>query len=130
MTTTVETPPTGSVGTPLHARPVIPAQTETPPSPSHRRPRTMEQVSRTEKIVAYTLLILGSLLFLVPFYFVVNASLKSEAQVNAGEFASPPKSLTEVRFSNYPRALAPDKMNFWPALSNTVVITVVCVVGQ
>ena len=31
---------------------------------------------------------------------------------------------------NYPRALSPDKMDFWPALSNTVVITTLCVFGQ
>ena len=29
-----------------------------------------------------------------------------------------------------PRLLAPDKMDFWPALSNTVVITTACVFGQ
>jgi multiple sugar transport system permease protein len=127
VTTTVQAPPAGSVGTPQHARPVVPYEPAPPPK---RRVPTTEQVSRTERIVAYTLLIAGSLAFLVPFYFVVNASLKSEAQVNAGEFATPPKSLGEIRFSNYPRALAPDKMDFWPALSNTVVITVLSVVGQ
>ncbi len=111
----------------VHARPVLPAQAKTPPGKKHR---STNQTSRFERILAYTLLIGGSILFLVPFYFVVNASLKTEAEVNAGDFASPPTSPADVRFSNYPRALAPDKMNFWPALANTVVITTLCVVGQ
>src|SRR5688572_14158983 len=90
----------------------------------------MEQVSRTEKSIAYILLILGSIAFLIPFYFVLNASLKAQAEVEAGDFISPPKSLADVKFSNYPRSLAPDKLNFWPALSNTVVITTLSVIGQ
>src|SRR3954468_5393840 len=102
--------------------PVIPYSS--PPVHKQQRPyRTVASVSRAESITAYTLLILGSIIFLIPFYFVVNASLKSEAEVNAGDFAHPPHSLSEMKFSNYPRALAPDKMDFWPALSNTVVIT-------
>jgi multiple sugar transport system permease protein len=119
----------------MGGRPVLPAQA------TARGFRTMESTSRIEHIIAYTLLIGGSILFLVPFYFVVNASLKSEAQVNAGQLVSPASPLgTRVTLggtttvqggvANYPRALAPDKMNFWPALSNTVVITVASVVGQ
>ena len=36
---------------------------------------------------------------------------------------------TGPRWDNYVR-MAPEKMNFWPALSNTVVITTLSVVGQ
>lgn len=86
--------------------------------------------ARTEKLLAYTLLALGSLAFLIPFYFVFNGSLKTQADVEAGNFISLPSSLGEVKFGNYPRSLAPDKLNFFPALSNTVVITTLCVVGQ
>lgn len=124
--TTVQAPPTGSTGAAISAQPVVPYQAKTPPSKKLRTTQT----SRAETIVAYTLLILGSLLFLIPFYFVVNASLKTEAQVNAGDFTTPPGSIAGVKLSNYPRSLAPDKMNFWPALSNTVVITTLCVIGQ
>src|SRR5438045_122166 len=74
--------------------------------PRKRRYRSLESASRTEKILAYTLLLVGSAIFLVPFYFVINASLKSEAEVNAGHFVSPPRSLAEVQFRNYPRSLA------------------------
>jgi ABC-type glycerol-3-phosphate transport system permease component len=124
--TTVQAPPTGSAGTPVHAQPVLPTEA----SPRARKTRGVERTSRAQRITAYTILILGSILFLIPFYFVVNASLKTEAQVNAGDFVSPPRLLVDVNFGNYSRALAPDKMNFWPALSNTVVVTTLCVVGQ
>jgi ABC-type glycerol-3-phosphate transport system permease component len=73
---------------------------------------------------------MGSLAFLIPFYFIVNGSLKTEAAVQAGQFVRPPTSLSEIHWSNYPRALAKDRMNFRPALANTVVITTFCVAGQ
>ncbi len=92
--------------------------------------RTIESTSRAEKLLAYFLLIGGSILFLIPFYFVINASLKTEADVMAGNFVSLPKSTADLQFSNYPRALSKQKMDFWPALSNTVVITTLSVVGQ
>ena len=99
-------------------------------APPPRKPRGAASVSTAERVVAYVLLIGGSILFLIPFYFVINASLKTEAEVQAGQFVSPPSSVGELKLSNYPRSLAPDKMNFWPALSNTVVITTLSVVGQ
>jgi multiple sugar transport system permease protein len=80
--------------------------------------------------MAYALLILGSLVFLVPFYFIVNGSLKTDAEVQAGDFISPPKTVSDIRWSNYSRALAPDKMNFSPALANTVTVTTLTVAGQ
>ena len=44
---------------------------------------------RREKIIAYSILIVGALLFLIPFYFVVNASLKTAGEVEAGDFVTP-----------------------------------------
>jgi multiple sugar transport system permease protein len=84
-------------------------------------------MSAVRKGVILTLLCVGSLMFLVPFYFVLNGSLKPEAEVAAGDFVTPVRA---PQFGNYPAALAPDKMNFWPALSNTVVITTLTIVGQ
>jgi multiple sugar transport system permease protein len=92
-----------------------------------RKFRTGETVSKSHKIIAYSLLAIGSIAFLVPFYFVVNGSLKGEAEVAAGDFMTPP---SKPQWSNYPRALSADKMNFRPALANTTVITTLCVVGQ
>jgi multiple sugar transport system permease protein len=113
------------------------------PEPRGRRARgfrTMESTSRTEKILAYALLILGSIAFLIPFYFVVNASLKTEPEVMAGNFVAPAHAPLGTidpdtgnrtgGIANYPRALAPDKMDFWPALTNTVVVTTLSVIGQ
>lgn len=78
-------------------------------------------------LFAYTVLIVGAIVFLVPFYFVVNGSLKSESAVLAGDFVTP---TFDPRWENYPRALAEDKMNFRPALANTVVVTTLSVIGQ
>lgn len=199
--TTLQTPP--------------PTDTATQPPPAisaagaaatwtRRKYRTTESIDRRQKIIAYTILVLGSLAFLVPFYFVINGSLKTEAEVAAGDFvkpawtapADPGKEISfdamsdaaraallklvastsavvkvfdkspegaepiyiarfmkdgatrqvEIAFdgkassdtpfnlpplwSNYPRALSPGKMNFFPALANTVVITTLCVFGQ
>jgi multiple sugar transport system permease protein len=87
-----------------------------------------DRVPTRQKIIAYTILVLGSIAFLVPFYFVVNGSLKTEAAVQAGDFVTPPASADAVRWSNYPASLR--MMGFAPALANTVVITVLSVIGQ
>jgi ABC-type glycerol-3-phosphate transport system permease component len=78
-------------------------------------------------LLTYAILMLGSIAFVIPFYFALNASLKTSAEVAAGDFITP---VREPNFSNYPRSLAPDKMNFWPALANTTVITTLTVIGQ
>ncbi len=78
----------------------------------------------------YLLLFAGSLAFLIPFYFIVNGSLKTEDAVQAGDFIRPPVSVSSVQWSNYPIALSRQKMDFAPALANTVVITTCCVAGQ
>jgi len=119
--------------------------TATPPAPA-RPPRAPANVlpyqapgdskikNQKTKIgrpfLLYAILVLGSLAFLIPFYFVVNGSLKSEAQVQAGDFVTPPASADSIRWNNYPVALGESKMSFWPALANTTVITTLCVVGQ
>ncbi len=87
-------------------------------------------MSSTARMLGYLTLALGSLAFLVPFYFVLNGSLATEARVNAGDVIRPPAHLDEVRWGNYPKALGPDKLNFFPALANTVFVTVLCVAGQ
>src|SRR5687768_7724694 len=66
---------------------------------------SMEEATRRQAIFTYVLLALGSLMFLIPFYFVVNGSLKTEAEVQANALATPPSSLAAVQWSNYPRAL-------------------------
>jgi multiple sugar transport system permease protein len=80
-----------------------------------------------QQVLTYILLALGSLLFLVPFYFVVNGSLSPATAVQAGDIIRP---TTQPLWGNYAEALGPDKMNFAPALANTVVITTLTLVGQ
>jgi ABC-type glycerol-3-phosphate transport system permease component len=91
------------------------------------RGSSIETTKKWESIIAYLILTIGAIAFLIPFYFVVNGSLKSEAAVQAGDFTTP---ALHPLWSNYPRALAADKMNFRPALANTVVVTTMIVIGQ
>lgn len=90
---------------------------------SHRgRLRTGSDSSRW---LTYALLLAGAALLLIPFYWMVSNSLKTEAEANM----IPPSLLPkEFVWANYPDALA--KMDFANALANTVVITTLCVIGQ
>jgi multiple sugar transport system permease protein len=106
------------------------AQREAAPLAVSRSVSDQKRVSRVEQIIAYIILAVGSIAFLVPFYFVINGSLKTEADVLSGDFVTLPGSLSEIRWNNYPRALARDKMDFKPALANTTVVTVLSVIGQ
>jgi multiple sugar transport system permease protein len=125
MTTLQTPPPTQTVTQPPPGTSVV---AYAAPAPKKHRPT--DSVSRTQKVLAYLILALGSLVFLVPFYFVVNGSLKSASAVLAGDFVSLPKSWQAARWHNYPDALAEDKMDFRRALANTVVVTTLSVVGQ
>ena len=124
--TTVQTQQPESLGQP---RPMVQAAgaAATWTSPKFR---SMQAVSRTHRVIAYSILVLGAIAFLIPFYFIVNSSLKTDAAVQSGDFVSPPRTRADVHWGNYPRALRPDKMDFWPALSNTVVVTTLSVIGQ
>lgn len=124
--TTLQTPkPTEAVADPQPA--VAHAPIVSSPAQQYRGARS---ISRRQTLAAYAVLVLGSIAFLIPFYFVVNGSLKSEAEVAAGNYVRLPDSIGDIRWSNYPRALSREKMNFRPALANTVVVTVLCVLGQ
>jgi ABC-type glycerol-3-phosphate transport system permease component len=87
-------------------------------------------VSRSRFLGSYILLLLLAIVFLIPFYFVINASLKTDASVQAGDFVSLPKSPDDLQWKNYPKALGEDHLDFKPALANTVFVTTLCVFGQ
>ncbi|MGC4031021.1 MAG: carbohydrate ABC transporter permease [Tepidisphaeraceae bacterium] len=77
---------------------------------------------------------LGSLAFLTPFYFVLNSSLKTDADVQRGDFVTP---VTAPQWHNYGDAMqrlgldTADKIiPAFPALSNTIVITTLTIFGQ
>jgi multiple sugar transport system permease protein len=93
-------------------------------------PQKSIKTSAPSALPTYAMLFLGSLAFLIPFYFLVNGSLKTEEQAQAGQFVQPPMHWSEIQWSNYKLALSKEKMDFWPALANTMVITTFCVVGQ
>ncbi|MDB5325614.1 MAG: carbohydrate transporter rane protein 2, family, partial [Phycisphaerales bacterium] len=68
------------------------------------------------------------------FYFVLNGSVKTDVEVQRGEFVTP---ATDPQFHNYSDALhrlglktAGYVIPTFPALSNTVVITVLTIAGQ
>lgn len=95
-----------------------------------RRKGSHDGVSLGQKLLAYFILSAGSLIFLIPFYFVLNGSLKTDAEVQAGHFVSLPKSLNAIQWKNYPKALDKQHLDFRVALGNTVVITTLSVLGQ
>jgi multiple sugar transport system permease protein len=80
---------------------------------------------RWQRILVYLLLILGSFIFMIPFLWMLSSSLKELPQI----FIYPPKWIPNpVRWDNYVTALG--RMNFSVALKNTIIITVLCMLGQ
>ncbi len=89
------------------------------PPTARRRP------VRVGPLAVYGLLLLGALLMLVPFAFMLSDSLRSAGGVEQGMAHPLPNAL---HWSNYPRALA--RMHFFNALANTIFITSLSVAGQ
>ncbi|HRK30459.1 MAG TPA: carbohydrate ABC transporter permease [Tepidisphaeraceae bacterium] len=115
---------------PLEAKPASTAVVAAPPRAFARAENVNPRSgigNRKSDLLVYALLCAGALMFLVPFYFVLNGSLKTDAEVQAGEFISPTNA---PMFGNYPKALSKDRWSFQPALANTVVVTTLTVLGQ
>lgn len=92
------------------------------PTPAATRPRKPFDGAA---LLTRVILIVGTVLLLIPFYWMITNSLKTEAEASL----IPPTLLPrELKWGNYPEALA--KMDFLNALANTTVITVLSVVGQ
>lgn len=77
------------------------------------------------RVLTYAVLLGGAVILLIPFVFMVSSSLKTEAEVASGSISLIPE---HVQWQNYPDSLG--QMRFVPALANTVVITVLSVLGQ
>lgn len=77
--------------------------------------------------IRHLLLVLGAAVFMLPFYWLVVTSLKSDVQIlNAktlGEMLVP----NPVQWSNYPRTLA--YVHFWRYFLNTTIVTVLSILG-
>src|SRR5207247_9661501 len=59
------------------------AERPAPLAASRARMRSASATSSTQKSIAYAILILGSLIFLIPFYFLLNASFKTDIEAHA-----------------------------------------------
>lgn len=76
------------------------------------------------KILVYVIIVVLSLIFLVPFFWMIFTSLKSFQEI----YQNPPTIFPhKLYFDNY--ALAVTKMPFLRYFLNTLVIAVLCVVG-
>jgi multiple sugar transport system permease protein len=100
------------------------AQTAAIGHPARSRQRRTSAHLR-EHALSYLLLLVGAGLLLIPFYWMLSNSLKTEAEASV----IPPTLWPETfQWHNYPQAL--DTMGFFNALANTTVITVLSVLGQ
>ena len=100
------------------------------------RPVVRESSLRRQRAVGraliYALLVGGAVLLLVPFFWLVSNSLKTDQEVSKISQLLP----AVPQWGNYPEALRRLGMTvdgwavYFPALSNTVVVTVLCVLGQ
>ncbi|WP_191565617.1 carbohydrate ABC transporter permease [Metabacillus idriensis] len=78
----------------------------------------------SKSIIAHTFLILISILFLVPFFWMLSTSLKDQTQI----FSFPPEWIpSPFKWSNYQEAV--EYIPFFSYLKNTVVITVFSTIG-
>src|SRR5215207_6142469 len=84
----------------------------------HRR--TMQ----LERIVVWTVLVVGALVMILPFLWLVSTSLKEQRQI----FLYPPQWIPDpVRWQNYPEALT--QLPFGRYTLNTLLITALTMVG-
>ena len=78
-----------------------------------------------QRLIVYLLLIVGAIVFMIPFLWMLSSSFKELSQI----FIYPPRWIPNpVRLDNYAKALS--RMNFFVALKNTLTITVLCMFGQ
>jgi multiple sugar transport system permease protein len=82
------------------------------------------KTKKSKRIFAHAFLILISILFLVPFFWMLSTSLKDQTQI----FSFPPEWIpSPFKWSNYLEAV--EYIPFFSYLKNTVVITVFSTIG-
>ncbi len=91
----------------------------------------LEKVEKVAKvittIVLYALLVVMALIVLIPFYWMIITSLKSNAEVIASHQTFFPKV---IMWQNYAEALGPDStFEFWTYLKNTLVVGIFSTIG-
>ncbi len=84
-----------------------------------------KKISRfTDGIISYAVLILGAIIFLVPFLWMISTSLKTQTQI----YAYPPTWIPNpVKWDNYPNAIA--DFPFWRYLANTALVSFAILLG-
>ena len=92
-------------------------------------------MSTRTRLLVLILLLLGSVVMAFPFYWMLVTSVASPAEASAAASAKTFSWLpTDPYFSNYPEALrkigSKPWIGFIDAISNTVVLTTLCVIGQ
>lgn len=75
-------------------------------------------------VYIYGLLVLGAAALMVPFFFLVSGSLKTDQELSDLGQLLP----SEFQWQNFRDAL--EMMDFWPALANTTVVTTLSVIFQ
>jgi len=84
----------------------------------------MKLVPTIRTAVVHGLLLSLSLVFLIPFFWMISTSLKPDDQI----LRFPPKWIPEpIKWSNYPDAIA--ALPFWTYTRNTIFITIFNIVG-
>jgi len=96
------------------------------------RDRSIARGEMWERIFGYTVLVLGAALLMIPFFWMISNSLKTDQEISDITQLLP----ADPQWRNYPEALErmgmePSAWGYrFPALANTVVVTVLCVVFQ
>ncbi len=78
-------------------------------------------MSKTKKKILFVITLVVLIIFMIPFFILINNTFKPTAEFIKTPFALP-KNFT---FENY--AIAIERMNFWQALYNTAFITILTV---
>lgn len=77
------------------------------------------------KTISIIVLLIGAVIMLVPFFWMISTSLKNVADV----FKYPPSFFgSEIKWSNYADVF--NATDFLGMLKNTVIVTIVVAVGQ
>ena len=92
-------------------------------------------MNAAKKIAVIVLLLLGSVIMAFPFYWMGVTSVASPAEASAAASAKTFNWIpTDPHLGNYPESLRKIGSKSWTgfldALANTIVITVLCVIGQ
>jgi multiple sugar transport system permease protein len=104
----------------------LPPGVSPPLAAAYRPPRRQERWPQNwADIVAYGILLVGSIGFLLPILFLITGSLQSHDTAISGRLHLLPN---QWDIHNYPAAA--HQMHFVRALANTIFVTSLCVAGQ